>query len=211
MADKRQHTAKMNEAKLADAIDDPTTAGLIANQGGRSLLLVEAVHGSYVTAIDGTQTLSLLPGVVVLVPDEHAGPVRDLLRGLALGGPQALAFEDPGDAFVPPVEQSSAAVQSAATAAKQAAEDAADAAADPEAPLPTGAAQDDASGDETGDGDAGDPEGPWPGDDGYDAPNDEPSGPTAGDRAAGEAAAAGAADDVAAARAKRARGKAAGE
>jgi hypothetical protein len=183
MADKRAHLAQMNAVKLADAINDETTADLIAHQGDRSLLLVEAIHGPFTTAVDGTQTISLLPGTVVLVPDEHAKPVRDLLRGLAVGGDQAITYEDAGDAFVPPVGESAAKVQEAAAAVD---------AADPEAPLPTNTTAGDATGDETaGQGDAGG-EGPWPGDEGYEAPD------TAG-------------DDVAAARAKRTRGKAAGE
>lgn len=182
MADKRAHLAQMNAVKLADAINDEQTKDLIEHQKGRSLLLVEAIHGPYTVALDGTRTISLLPGTVVLVPDEHAGPVRDLLRGLAVGGAQALDFDDPGDAFVPPVEESAAKVQKAADTA------AADA-ADPEAPLPAGDAADGAPSPQG--------DGPWPGDEGYEAPGDEATTPDG--------------DDVAAARARRTRGKAAGE
>jgi hypothetical protein len=185
MADKRAHLAQMNAVKLADAINDETTADLIAHQGDRSLLLVEAIHGPFTTAVDGTQTISLLPGTVVLVPDEHAKPVRDLLRGLAVGGDQAITYEDAGDAFVPPVAESAAGVQEAANQATAAA-------ADPEAPLPQNTTADDATGDEAApDGDR-EGEGPWPGDEAYQMPENPD-------------------DDVAAARAKRTRGKAAGE
>lgn len=183
MADKRAHLAQMNAVKLADALTDEETKAVIEHQGGRSLLLVEAIHGPFTTALDGTRTISLLPGTVVRVPDEHSKPVRDLLRSLAVGGPQALDFEDAGDAFVPPVAEAHAAVQ-------QAADQAAADAADPEAPLPANTPQDTTGGDETAPDAEGGAEGPWPGDDGYDAPNDG--------------------DDVATARAKRARGKAAG-
>lgn len=190
MADKRAHLAQMNAVKLGDAITDEETKALIEHQKGRSLLLVEAIHGPYTVALDGTRTISLLPGVVVRVPDEHAGPVRDLLRSLAVGGAQALDYDDAGDAFVPPTDQAVAGVQKAAD---KAAADAADA-ADPEAPLPSNTTQGDDAGDETGEQAAVGGEGPWPGDDGYEAPGTE-----------------GAGDDVAAVRAKRTRGKAAGE
>lgn len=184
MADKRAHLAQMNAVKLADALTDEETKAVIEHQGGRSLMLVEAIHGPFTTALDGTRTISLLPGTVVRVPDEHSKPVRDLLRSLAVGGAQALDFSDAGDAFVPPTGDAVAAVQ-------QAADRAAVDAADPEAPLPVNTAADDDSGDDTGpQGETGD-QGPWPGDDGYDAPDTG--------------------DDVAAARAKRTRGKAAGQ
>ena len=178
MADKRAHLAQMNAVKLADALTDEETKAVIEHQGGRSLLLVEAIHGPFTTALDGTRTISLLPGTVVRVPDEHSEPVRNLLRALAVGGPQALAFEDAGDAFVPPTGDAVAAV---AEAADKATADA----ADPEAPLPSG------GGDQAGDG-------PWPGDEGYEAP-----GTT-------EAADAAAADDLATARAKATRKAASG-
>lgn len=187
MADKRAHLAQMNAVKLADALTDEETKAVIEHQGGRSLLLVEAIHGPFTTALDGTRTISLLPGTVVRVPEEHADPVRDLLRSLAVGGAQALDFSDAGDAFVPPTDTAVAAVR--ATADKAAAD-----AADPEAPLPGNTTVGDDAGDVTGERAAGGGEGPWPGDDGYEAPGTE-----------------GAGDDVAAARAKRTRGKAAGE
>lgn len=190
MAEKRKHLARMNAKGLDDALDDDAVGAMIDNQGGRTLFLVEAVHGPFVTAIDGQQTINLIPGVVVAVPDEHSKPVRDLLRGLALGGPQALSYEDAGDAFVPPVEASAAAVQ-------QVADDAAAAAADPEAPLPTG------DGESTGggEGDDGEPDadGPWPGDEGYVAPGTEPAEPEK------------TGDEVATARAKQARKTAGGK
>jgi hypothetical protein len=191
MADKRQHLAQMNAVKLADALTDEETKAVIEHQGGRSLLLVEAIHGPYVTGLDGTRTISLLPGTVVRVPDEHSGPVRDLLRSLAVGGAQSLDFSDAGDAFVPPTDDAVAAVRGAADKA------AADA-ADPDAPLPSGA-QDGDAGDVTGSQGDGVGEGPWPGDEGYEAPGTEAANTVP------------AGDDVAAARAKRTRGKAAGE
>lgn len=186
MAEKRAHLAQMNAVKLGDALTDDETKEVIEHQGGRSLLLVEAIHGPYSVALDGTRTISLLPGTVVRVPDEHSGPVRDLLRSLAVGGAQALDFADAGDAFVPPTGDAVAAVQEAADKA------AADA-ADPDAPLPGNTTQDDDSGDEAGDQGDGGAEGPWPGDEAYQPP--EPGG----------------ADEVAAARAKTTRKRVAGE
>lgn len=181
MAEKRDHLAKMNAAKLGDALTDAETRAVIEHQGGRSLFLIEAVHGPVTIDVDGTRSINLLPGVIVRVPDEHSKPVRDLLRSLAVGGPQALDFEDAGDAFVPPTSDAIKGVQEAADSA------AADA-ADPEAPLPAGEPESDGSEAQEVQGE----DGPWPGDDGYEAP-----GPEA------------ATDDVATARAKRARDKAA--
>lgn len=124
MAEKRKNNAKMNAKGLEDALTDDEAGRLIEAQGGRSLLLVEAVHGPYTTALDGSRTINLLPGVVVLVPDEHAKPVRDLLRSLAVGGGQTLQYDDAGDAFVPGTDDAAAAVRETADKAKAATPDA---------------------------------------------------------------------------------------
>lgn len=198
MSDKRAHLAQMNAVKLGDALTDDETRDLIEHQKGRSLLLVEAIHGPYTVALDGSRTISLLPGTVVRVPDEHAEPVRNLLRALAVGGPQALAFEDAGDAFVPPTDEAVAAVSDAADKATTAATEKAaaskaaegDDSGNPEAPLPGPDAQDG--------------EGPWPGDEGYVAPGaEDPAGSTDGGNPP-------AGDDLAAKRARGGRAKAAG-
>lgn len=189
MADKRAHLAQMNAVKLADALSDEETKALIEHQKGTSLMLVEVVHGPYTVGIDGTRTISLLPGTVVRVPDQHAGPIKNMLRALAAGSDQAITFDEPGDAYVPPVDEAAkAATATAEQVVKEADEAAAAAAADPEAPLPAGDAAD---GDEDGETD-----GPWPGDEGYEAPG------TAGDEGG---------DDLAAQRAKSTRKAAGGQ
>lgn len=105
MADKRDHNAHLNAKGLEDAVTDEQAGAMIATRGESSVFIVEAVHGPFVTNLDGSQKINLLPGAVALVPTKYEDKLRKLLRAIALEQNPGETFALDGDADVPKVEE----------------------------------------------------------------------------------------------------------
>lgn len=200
MAEKRTHNAHLNAKGLEDFVGEDAARAMAESQGDNSIFIVRAQHGRLTRDVDGSERINLTIGTVALVPPAHEPVVRRLLVALALDTGADVTLDLDADGAAPSVEDAAAEVDAAAVAAggteewdptaktegEPTADTGAAAAADPDAPLPAG--------DQPGEG-----EGPWPGDEGYEAPGTEPSEPAP------------AGDDLATARAKATRKAASGK
>lgn len=115
MAEKRDHNAHLNAKGLEDSVTDEQAGAMIASRGAFSIFIVEAQHGPYVTNVDGSQKINLLPGAVALVPEEYEDKLRKLLRAIALEANPGETFALDGGGAVPKVEEAAADVPDAWT------------------------------------------------------------------------------------------------
>ena len=107
MAEKRDHTAKLNAAKLGQYVSDEQARRMIDTRGESSIFIVRAQHGPFVTDIDGSQSINLLPGAIALVPKEYEDKLDRLLKAIVLRANPGETFEydEPGDAGPPQLEK----------------------------------------------------------------------------------------------------------
>lgn len=111
MADKRRFNSKMNPKGLENSVSEEQAGQMAHRQGSRYLFIVEAHVGSKVVDEDGSETVSLVPDLVELVPADQEGRTRDFMRALYLNRPDQFgqaAFEDA--AAGPPLDSAAAAL-----------------------------------------------------------------------------------------------------
>lgn len=114
MADKRRYNSKMNAKGLENSVSEEQVGAMAHRQGSRYLFVVEAHVGSKVVDEDGSETVSLVPDLVELVPAEQEARVRDFMRALYLNRPDQIgqaAFEDAAQG--PSLESAAAGIDAA--------------------------------------------------------------------------------------------------
>jgi hypothetical protein len=102
MADKRRYNSKLNAKGLEASVSEDQAGGMCRHQGSRYVFIIEAHAGPKMVEEDGSETVSLIPDLVELVPAEQEERVRTFMRALYLARPEQFgqaAFEgaNPGE------------------------------------------------------------------------------------------------------------------
>lgn len=87
MSDKRMWNSKLNSKGLEQSVSEEQAQEMCNHQGATYLFIVEATAGPKTVNVDGSQAVNLIPGSVELVPEEHAETARRFMRALYIGRP----------------------------------------------------------------------------------------------------------------------------
>jgi hypothetical protein len=87
MAEKRRYNSKINAKGLENSVSEEQAGVMCRNQGTRYVFIVEAHAGPKTVDEDGSETVSLIPDLVELVPGEQEERVRTFMRALYIARP----------------------------------------------------------------------------------------------------------------------------